>query len=277
MSWGLDFGSFMSNAKAQTDASDKAAKAQSVLDAQQKQTDALNAASAAWKQAQAQAGGGTPAAPGAPTTPPSNAVTTTPLAAPQGASPSTLASTDPVAPGLAPYQKAFLNTLAGGESGGKYNIRYDGTPTGAPVADLSQHPNILVPTSGGQKSSAAGRYMFTGSTWNDTGGGDFSPANQDTRAWSLASDRYKQNTGGDLATDLQKNGMTPGIMNALGSTWTSLNTNRAQRVADYNASMARYGAQPTATPATAPQPPAFGSVLPAQSIILQPPADAGAA
>jgi len=271
MSWGLDFGSFMSNAKAQTDASDKAAKAQSVLDAQQKQTDALNAASAAWKQAQAQAGGGTPAAPGAPTTPPSNAVTTTPLAAPQGASPSTLASTDPVAPGLAPYQKAFLNTLAGGESGGKYNIRYDGTPTGAPVADLSQHPNVLVPTSGGQKSSAAGRYMFTGSTWNDTGGGDFSPANQDTRAWSLASDRYKQNTGGDLATDLQKGGMTPGIMNALGSTWTSLNTNRAQRISDYNASMARYGTTPqSSTPSATARPPALGSVLPAQSLLYSP-------
>jgi muramidase (phage lysozyme) len=269
--FGLDFGDFMAGAKAQTDAADKAAKTQSVLDAQQKQTDALNAASAAWKTAQAQAGGGTPATPGTSTTPPSNAVTTTPLAPAQGASPTALASADPVAPGLAPYQKAFLNTLAGGESGGKYNIRYDGTPTGAPIADLSQHPNVLVPTSGGQKSSAAGRYMFTGSTWNDTGGGDFSPANQDTRAWALAADRYKQNTGGDLATDLQKGGMTPGIMNALGSTWTSLNTNRPQRISDYNASMARYGAQPAVTPAAAPaQPPAFGSVLPAQSLLYSP-------
>lgn len=123
---------------------------------------------------------------------------------------------------LEPHQLAFLDTVASPESRGLYNIRY--TPEGGAMFDLSEdHPRIFEPTHGGKKSSAAGRYQFTATTWDDvTGGADFTPRNQDLAAWDLAQRDYKLRTGRDLDTDLRKGGVTPTITRALSPTWAGL-------------------------------------------------------
>jgi len=147
---------------------------------------------------------------------------------------------DPVAQGLAPHQKALLNAIAGGESGGKYNIRYT-SQGGALFDDLSKHPRMMEPTKAGKKSSAAGRYQFTATTWDALGGGDFSPENQDRRALQLASEVYKKSTGRNLDEDLKTSGLTPQIVNALGGTWEALKHGADRHIATYNESLARYG------------------------------------
>lgn len=163
-------------------------------------------------------------------------------------------SSDPVATDLAPHQRAFLNAISDGESGGKYNVRY--TPGGgAEFSDLSRHPGIMERTADGKMSSAAGRYQFTKSTWNGLGGGDFSPENQDRRAWQLAQSDYKMRTGGDLDSDLQKGGLTPQIMKALQPTWTSFGANGSKHIDAYNNSLGRYSSsgQPQNAPSPAPE------------------------
>lgn len=158
-------------------------------------------------------------------------------------------SGDPVAEGLEPEQKAFLNMIAGGESGGKYNVRY--TPQGgAPFEGYGRHPGIMEPGPHGQ-SSAAGRYQFTQSTWNDLGGGDFSPARQDQQALALARRDYRARTGRDFDRDL-KNGVSDQMIDALAPTWAALKSNRGRHASTYRASLDRYrgsGAGPT-TPET---------------------------
>lgn len=174
-------------------------------------------------------------------------------------------TTDPVATDLAPHQRAFLNAIAGGESGGRYDIRYDGG-AGSTISDLSRHPGIFVPTADGQKSSAAGRYQFTKSTWDAMGGGDFSPANQDRRAWALAQQRYKAVAGRDLDSDLRSGGLNAGIMKALSPTWRAFTGNQGRHMATYNDSLSRYGAGG----ATAPAAPPARSVMPAPPQATQP-------
>lgn len=146
---------------------------------------------------------------------------------------------DPVATDLAPHQRAFLNAVAGGESGGKYNIRY--TPSGGTTFDdLSKHPAIYEPGPEGP-SSAAGRYQFVKSTWDRLGGGDFSPENQDRKAWQLATQDYNARTGRDLDGDLQSGGLTPDIVKSLGPTWSAFKTNPERHIATYRDSLGRYG------------------------------------
>ncbi len=156
---------------------------------------------------------------------------------------------DPVAEGLEPHQKAFLNAVASGESpGGAYNARYNGD-TPATFANYDQHPNVPVQGPDGP-STAAGRYMFTKSTWDDYGGGKIDPATQDKRAWQLAVDRYKTATGGDLDKELQTNGLTPDITKALSPTWTSFR-DPSNAIATYNDSYGRY-TQPQNTASAVP-------------------------
>ena len=147
--------------------------------------------------------------------------------------------TDPVAPNLVPWQKGLLNAIAAPESGGQYNVRY--TPKGGTMfADYSQHPGIREDSAHGP-SDAAGRYQFISSTWNRLGGGAFTPEMQDQRAIQLATQDYKARTGRDLATDIQQNGLTPQIMQALSPTWLGLKDNPQRALAAWNASMQRYG------------------------------------
>lgn len=145
---------------------------------------------------------------------------------------------DPAAEDLAPHQRAFLNAVSGGESGGAYNVRY--TPRGpAYFNDLSAHPGIFEPGPHG-KTSASGRYQFTKTTWDGMGGGDFSPANQDRMAWKLAQRDYGARTGRNLDSDLQAGGLTPQIMETLTPTWQAFKGNRGRHAATYRDSLGRY-------------------------------------
>ncbi|MGE0281209.1 MAG: glycoside hydrolase family protein [Rhizobiaceae bacterium] len=126
------------------------------------------------------------------------------------------------------HRRALLNTISGPESGGDYDIVYGG----GRFDDFSDHPRRAIPiTSGpnkGKTSSAAGKYQFLGSTWDQyrdkLGLKDFSPGSQDRAAWELASDTYRNSTGGDLDEVLQS-GDPQAIANVgkvLNGVWTSL-------------------------------------------------------
>lgn len=130
---------------------------------------------------------------------------------------------------IPPVGRALLDTIAGSESPG-YNTLYGG----GQFEGYSDHPRKMVPiTSGpnaGKNSSAAGRYQFLGSTWDqvrqEAGLSDFSPENQDAGAWHLATKTYRQKTGRDLETDLTNAKGNPnaveGIGRMLSGVWTSL-------------------------------------------------------
>ena len=95
-----------------------------------------------------------------------------------------------------------------------------------------RHPRVAEPiTSGpdvGKTSSAAGRYQFIGTTWDDQakklGLKDFSPANQDTAAWNLAQEEYKAKTGKDLLTVLKSGDQAAisDVPSQLSGQWSSL-------------------------------------------------------
>lgn len=127
--------------------------------------------------------------------------------------------------GMSPWAKALLDTIAGTESPG-YNVIYGGRR----FSDFSRHPGVNVPISSGpnvgKTSSAAGRYQFLGSTWDQQarklGLTDFSPASQDIAAWDLAKTAYGSRTGRDLERDLQDPSMLGQIGTALSPVWTSL-------------------------------------------------------
>lgn len=173
-------------------------------------------------------------------------------------------SSDPMNTALEPQQRAFLNAISANESAGKYNIRY--TPKGGELFDLEGgHPRVYEPGPHG-KSSAAGRYQFTWSTWRDVAGAEtpFTPENQDKYAWTLADRDYRAKTGRDLNADLLQGGMTQEIASVLTPTWQGLGNNYGRTSSTYADSMARYSAPPP-PPAAAPQ----GRSLPS----MQQPAD----
>jgi len=129
---------------------------------------------------------------------------------------------------LSPRTKALLTDIAGGESGGQYNVMYGGST----FSSYADHPNIphLI-TSGpnvGKYSTAAGKYQFTHETWKEAqkalGLKDFSPASQDKAAMWVAARDYLSRTGRDLNKDLQSNDPHTLAMigRALAPTWTSL-------------------------------------------------------
>lgn len=151
-------------------------------------------------------------------------------------------SSDPVAEGLAPQERAFLNAIAGGESGGRYNVRY--TPRGgASFESYDQHPGIYEEGPHG-RSSAAGRYQFVKSTWDGLGGGAFTPERQDRAALELARRDYRARTGRDFDADLSSQGLTDDMIDALSPTWAALASNRDRHAATYRASLDRYRTPP---------------------------------
>jgi muramidase (phage lysozyme) len=125
---------------------------------------------------------------------------------------------------LTPRQQQFLNELSGPESGGKYNIRYGGLGSKGKEFDISgAHPNVLEETHDGQRSSAAGRYQFTGSTWRDIAGdAPMFPGYQNAAALKLARQEYEQKTGRNFDEDLEAKGFTPEMKSALAGRWVSL-------------------------------------------------------
>jgi len=121
--------------------------------------------------------------------------------------------------------RALLDAIAGGESAGAYDVIYGGSKFG----NFSDHPRQAIPIktgpNAGKTSSAAGKYQFIGSTWDDQarklGLADFSPDNQDAAAWNLAQETYSAKTGRDLLADLEA-GKTDQVAAALKGQWTSL-------------------------------------------------------
>lgn len=183
----------------------------------------------------------------------------------------------------APYQKALLNTISGPESGGRYNVVYGG----GTFDDFSHHPNqavrIQTGPNAGRTSSAAGKYQFLGSTWDqqakELGLPDFSPANQDKAAWNLAAQTYKAKTGQDIDSVLQSGdpNAIAQVGKVLSPIWTSLpggieqGTNTDRFVATYQRALGA-GASPAQATAAAQQ-----EQAPVQVASLDPSAGVGAA
>lgn len=120
--------------------------------------------------------------------------------------------------------QALLDAISAEESPG-YDVIYGGSR----FSDFSKHPGIYIPIksgpNAGKLSSAAGRYQFLESTWEEaaaaTGATDFSPAAQDKAAWWLAQRDYRTRTGSDLLTDLQA-GEHGKVRRNLAATWEGL-------------------------------------------------------
>lgn len=145
---------------------------------------------------------------------------------------------DPADTSLPPHARAFLNAVAAGESGGKYDVRY--TPTGgARFTDLSAHPRIYEAGPAGP-SSAAGRYQEVYATHKRLGGGTMEPIQQDQRAWKLAQEDYQKRTGRDLLVDLQEQGLTPQMMATLQDTWSSFKGRRDKWSQVYQRDLERF-------------------------------------
>jgi muramidase (phage lysozyme) len=137
---------------------------------------------------------------------------------------------------ISPQGKALLDTIAGPESGGKYNVAYGGKTFA--VGDGLQFPNasavITRGVNSGKTSSASGRYQFEQGTWNEEKKKlklkDFSPANQDRAAWDLAQTRYRiwaknnnmPNTDLQTALNSKDPKVRAEIAHSLSGTWTSL-------------------------------------------------------
>lgn len=144
---------------------------------------------------------------------------------------------NPVASGLTPGQRGALNTIAADESNGAYNIRFDGSSTGATFDSFADHPRIFVRTETGELSSAAGRYMFTATTWdrvaNILGLTSFSPENQDRAALYLAEEQYNAQAGNGLTFDQVINSGDPQALihmkDVLSPTWKAFETMTDER------------------------------------------------
>jgi muramidase (phage lysozyme) len=129
-----------------------------------------------------------------------------------------------------PTQRAFLNAMRGGESGGRYNVMYGGK-TFDSYADHPRQPQpIMSGPNAGRMSTAAGADQFLAGTWDEAknalGLPDFSPDSQDRAAAWLAERDYKKRTGRDIWKDIEEAKGDPQRLNAVGGalsgTWTSL-------------------------------------------------------
>lgn len=125
-------------------------------------------------------------------------------------------------------RSVFLNTIAGPESGGKYDVVYGG----GKFTSFADHPRTAMPIMSGpnkgRMSSAAGKYQMLGTTWDQQKAKlklpDFNPESQDAAAWDLAVNAYHRKTGRNLGADLQNadDDTIKGIVRTLSGTWTSL-------------------------------------------------------
>lgn len=153
---------------------------------------------------------------------------------------------------LPPEAKALLDTIAGTESPG-YNVMYRGETFSSYADHPRQYIPILTGPNAGDTSSAAGRYQFLASTWDEQseklGLRDFSPASQDAAAWNLAKQDYSAKTGRDLLEDLRSGdaGSIAKVGSVLSSTWTSLpsgieaTTNGSKFTKAFRGNLSSYG------------------------------------
>lgn len=120
-----------------------------------------------------------------------------------------------------PEAQKLLSVLrfAEGTSGAKNP--YAVTFGGGSLSDLSKHPDTVYKN----RSAAAGAYQFLPGTWKvqaqRLGLPDFGPRSQDIAALALARNRLKPLGG--LAV-LEKEGLSPRVLNALAPEWASLPT-----------------------------------------------------
>ena len=164
------------------------------------------------------------------------------------------ASTD-----MQPHERALLDTIAMGKATSGENFWESPNYTkivgkGGNATDLSDHPRVF----GTPESTAAGRYQFTASTWDDVVKrynksnadnpiSDFSERNQDKAALFLAKQDYKRRTGRDLNEDLQTGSADIGklIKDGLGgtgnnTTWEVFQKRSSEQIADaYKTNLAR--------------------------------------
>lgn len=123
--------------------------------------------------------------------------------------------------GISKEEYALLDAIARSESAGAWNVIYGGST----FNDYSAHPREFVTIKSGpnkgKKSSAAGKYQITSTTYDRVapklGITDFSPASQQKIALYLAREKY----GPNLAADL-KAGKVAQVGRALKGVWTSL-------------------------------------------------------
>jgi len=143
----------------------------------------------------------------------------------------------------AAVKKMILDKIASGEAP-DYQTIYGGSK----FNDFTDHPRQYIPIGdgSGKFSSAAGRYQFLASTWDNQarklGLKDFSPANQDTAALDLAQTEYKRKTGRDLIADTRA-GTTD--WRALGNQWASLKNGGSDPKSAGATDVASGGGQPS--------------------------------
>ena len=191
-----------------------------------------------------------------------NGATAAPFASALGGVPS-LASTGGVptgafspagVPSLTGVRGAFLDAVASVESGGRYDIRYGGLGSAGKTFDpAAGHPNVLEWTHGGLKSSAAGRYQITGSTFREFNGTGMSPAEQDRLAWDIASRRSGLGSDG-LESYLQQRGLDRNLINKLGPTWQGFEHNPTKAMSAYERSLGSRGGDVGGIPVYEPPP-----------------------
>lgn len=130
---------------------------------------------------------------------------------------------------IPPEGRALLETIAGTESAGSYQVIYGGQT----FDSYADHPRIHVTIKSGPNkgntSTAAGKYQFIEPTWEAAksalGLKDFSPESQDRAAWWVAQRDYADRTnGGNLLAALQsgKPSVLAQVGRKLAPTWTSL-------------------------------------------------------
>jgi muramidase (phage lysozyme) len=167
-----------------------------------------------------------------------------------------------------PEAKALLNTISGPESGGDYNVIYGGGKFDSYADHPRQDVRIRTGPNANRTSSAAGKYQFLGSTWDEMKNkyklSDFSPENQDKAAWYLAAETYG---GEDKLLAALRSGdpkVLANVGSALKGKWTSLpggieqGTTTNKFVSAYNNYLSKAGgastqtatAEPAATTAT---------------------------
>lgn len=125
---------------------------------------------------------------------------------------------------LTPEAYALLEAIAGSESRGAWDVSYGGKK----FSDFSAHPRqfttIKSGPNAGKKSSAAGKFQITSTTYDRVapklGIKDFSPESQQRIAWHLAKEQY----GPSLETDLAKgdSATLARVAKKLAPVWTSL-------------------------------------------------------
>jgi muramidase (phage lysozyme) len=186
--------------------------------------------------------------------------------------PASPSSFTPTAPELTPEGKGLLSTIAAHESRGDYSVLYGGGHFAG-----SQFPQW----EGKDNSHAAGAYQFQPATFAGVQSQrpdikDFSPANQDRAAWTLAQTDYHRRTGRDLTVDLKDPKQAENIARVLQPTWTS--TNAPGWAAELQANLARANKGGVTTPPVAaalplpPTPPAQVPPVASAPPVAMPPA-----